>query len=104
MFLNSKLAFGSELKKKKPTSFPKIDKRTFFLAFISFFGFYFFLDFKIYPTSFPKIDKISFFWHLFHFLDFIFFGFYIIVFFCFFNVFIFFGFIFVLLIFLLFTF
>jgi len=73
MFLNSKLAFGSELKKKKPTSFPKIDKRTFFLAFISFFGFYFFLDFKIYPTSFPKIDKISFFWHLFHFLDFIFF-------------------------------
>ena len=84
MFLNSKLAFGSELKKKKPTSFPKIDKRTFFLAFISFFGFYFFLDFKIYPTSFPKIDKISFFGIYFIFWILFFFGFYIIVFFVFF--------------------
>ena len=41
MFLYSKLAFGFELKKKLPTSFPKIDIR-FFLALISIFGFYFF--------------------------------------------------------------
>ena len=51
MFLYSKLAFGSELKKEIPTSFPKIDKQ---LALISIFGFYsfLFLDFKIYYCFF----------------------------------------------------
>ena len=73
LFSCSKYGFTAGGKKKVPTSFPKIDKRTFFLAFISFFGFYFFWG-------------ILFFWGFYLFWEFYFFG----GFYCFFGDFIFF--------------